>query len=309
MHYQLGVALRKLGQTEEAATHLAEARRLGEPAREGTGAPDSPGAESPEARPRRMRLSSRALPWRSSPARSRRAAPARGRGPGPRLPQPGRAASPEPDARPGAASASPRRRRSSRARPSSTPTSRTSSRRWASPASMRDSSSRPSPPSSARAPPRPTIPACGTCSRCPCSTPEAWDRAAELLRGDRSARDGSFAAVRLRPRPRSGRPRRRGREVLSRLIAQQGESAELRGLLGQASRPAGQGWPGRRDAGGGDPAATGRRGLARRAGTRLSEGGQDHAGRAGVRGRAPAQGQAHERHLVRAGSPAWPPSC
>lgn len=44
IHYQLGLALRKLGATEEAATHLAEARRLAAAATAGGSAPDAPDA-------------------------------------------------------------------------------------------------------------------------------------------------------------------------------------------------------------------------------------------------------------------------
>lgn len=50
IHYQLGLALRKLGATEEAATHLAEARRLAAAAAAGGSAPDAADAALPALR-------------------------------------------------------------------------------------------------------------------------------------------------------------------------------------------------------------------------------------------------------------------
>lgn len=51
IHYQLGLALRKLGATEEAATHLAEARRLANASRTGGSPSDAPDA-APSGQPR-----------------------------------------------------------------------------------------------------------------------------------------------------------------------------------------------------------------------------------------------------------------
>ena len=62
IHYQLGLALGKLGETQEAATHLAEARRLGAASASGGSAPDAPEVAPPElARSQRPELRRRVV--------------------------------------------------------------------------------------------------------------------------------------------------------------------------------------------------------------------------------------------------------
>ena len=70
IHYQLGLALRKLGATQEAATHLNEARRLAAASGTGGSAPDAPDA-APPAKPRAAEPSNEASPLSELPRSQR----------------------------------------------------------------------------------------------------------------------------------------------------------------------------------------------------------------------------------------------
>jgi Flp pilus assembly protein TadD len=234
MHYQLGVALRKLGQTEEATTHLAEARRLGEPARESTGSPDSPGSESPEPRPRRMRLSFEGSPLAelTPPARAelrRRAVEGLARA----YLNLGvlQAQSPTPvQARERFAKAAALFASAAEVDPDFP---NVQSSLGVASFNARQFEQAIAPLERARAA-SPNDPGLRHMLAMSLLNTGAWERAADLLRGDQAREtDASLQSAYALALVRGGRGAE-AESVLARLIAQKGESAELLGLLGQA---------------------------------------------------------------------------
>ena len=248
MHYQLGVALRKLGQAEEATTHLAEARRLGAPAREGTGSSDSSGSEAPEPGPRRMRLSFEGSPLAElpPPARTelrRRAVEGLARAylnlgvlqaQSPTPVQVARAL------RQGGCAL----RERGRGRPRLPERAVVAGRRLLQRSTVR----------AGHSPPRARARRLAERSRPPAHARDVPAQHRSVGQGRRpaprrpGARDGRFAPVRLRARPRSGRPRRRGRERAGGAASR--SRASRRSFWASSARPtpsrARMAWPSRR---------------------------------------------------------------
>ena len=230
MHYQLGLGLRKLGRPEEAMTHLAEARRLGDAATQVS----NPDSTDPSRRPRGTRLTIQGSLLAELPPAART------------------------DLRRGAVEGLARAYFNLGVLQAQSPTPVRSSERFAKAAALFTSAAEldpgfPNVQSSlgiALFNARQFEQAIAPLERARAASPddpglrhmlaisllntEAWDKAADLLRPDAEREtNASLQSAYGLALVRGGRGAE-AEKVLSGLLAQQGESAELRGLLGQA---------------------------------------------------------------------------
>ena len=230
MHYQLGLALRKLGQIQEATTHLTEARRLAAAATEASN-PDSTDT-SPSARGARLTIQGSPLAEIPEAARTQ--------------------------LRRRAVEGLARAYLNLGVLQAQSPNPVRSSERFAKAAALFASAAEldpdfPNVQSSlgvARFNARQFEKAIAPLERARAASPddpglrrmlamsllntEAWDKAADLLRADlerptNASLQSAYGLALVR-----GGPGAEAEKVLAGLVAQQGESAELRGLLGQA---------------------------------------------------------------------------